>query len=325
MALASSQTYLPIRHSILISGHPLQHIPIKNSLLRITPQTSLAVKCEQNRHSTPQTTTQDAGIPVEDVTFLARFKSRYNYIRVLQVSRKADHPFAGSRLLLLDGPGNIHSISFLFRLLTNTYFDVFATLPPLLPPGPIGILGFGAGSAARLLLELYPEVVVRGWELDPSVIDVGRKYFSVEKLEREHPQRLFIYIGDALKASWKDGFAGILVDLFSKGSLLPELQDPATWETMSKSLRKGGRIMVNVGGSCVEAENKLRDGKIVMEESLKAMEQVFGKKLHVLNLGNRKDDSSLALTGDFPEPDVWKKALPRSLRDYVDLWTPYSV
>ncbi|KAK4257035.1 hypothetical protein QN277_006679 [Acacia crassicarpa] len=320
MVIASYQTHLPIR----VSLHPLQQVPTKLSFLRITPQTSLVLKCRQNRHFTDLTKTQDDGIPVEDVTILARFKSRHNYIRVLEVSRKADHPFAGSRLLLLDGPGNIHSISFLFKLLTNTYFDVFATLPPILPPGPIGVLGFGAGSAARLILELYPEVVIHGWELDPSVIDVGRKYFSLAKLEREHSPRLFIYIGNALNASCKNGFAGILVDLFSKGSLLPELQDPALWEKMSKSLRKGGRIMVNVGGSCVEAENKMRDGKIVMEESLKAMEQVFGNKLHVLNLGNRKDDSSLALTGDFPEPDAWKKALPRSLRDYIDLWTPYS-
>lgn len=174
------------------------------------------------------------------------------------------------------------------------------------------------------MLELYPEVVIHGWELDPSVIEVGRKYFSLAKLEKEHPHRLFIYIGNALKASLKDGFAGILVDLFAKGSLIPELQDATTWEMLNKCLRKGGRMMVNVGGSCVEAENKRRDGKVVMEESLKAMQMVFGEKLYVLNLGNRKDDSSLALTGDFPEPDTWKKALPRSLRDYVDLWTPYS-
>ena len=34
--------------------------------------------------------------------------------------------------------------------------------------------------------------------------------------------------------------------------------------------------MVNVGGNCVEAEDSRRDGKVVMEESLKAMHKVFG-------------------------------------------------
>ncbi|KAI4343716.1 hypothetical protein L6164_011032 [Bauhinia variegata] len=281
------------------------------------------LKCQQTRSSLQTKTQDDDGIPVEDVKILVKFKSKYNYIRVIEVSRKADHHFAGSRLLLLDGPGNIHSVSFLFKSITNTYFDVFATLPPILPPGPLGILGFGAGSAARLILEFYPEVLVHGWELDPSVIDVSRKYFSLAKLEREYTDRLFIYIGNALKARLRDGFSGILVDLFYEGSLIPELQDPATWEMLTKCLRKGGRIMVNVGGSCVEAENKLRDGKLVMEDTLKAMHRVFGDKLFVLNLGNRKDDSSLALTGDLPESEGWKKALPRPLRYYVDLWKPY--
>ncbi|XP_057418675.1 uncharacterized protein LOC130712878 [Lotus japonicus] len=307
------------------------HNPIPN--LQHQPTTTrrisfISLKTSQPpppKSSSPQPNkTQEDGIPVEDVKILAKFKSRHNYIRVLEVSRKADHPFRGSRLLLLDAPGNIHSISFLFKPLTNTYFDVFATLPPLLPPGPIAVLGFGAGSAARLLLELYPDAVVHGWELDPSVIQVAREYFNLAKLEREHKRRLFIYVGDALAASVPEGFSGIMVDLFAKGSLLPELQEVATWERLRSCLRKGGRIMVNVGGSCVEAENRLRDGKVVMEETLKAMKVVFGEKLFVLGLGNRKDDSSLALTGNLPQGDAWKNALQPPLRYYVDLWTTFS-
>lgn len=184
----------------------------------------------------------------------------------------------------------------------------------------MGILGFGAGSAARLILELYPEVVIHGWELDPSVIEAGREYFGLSKLEKQYPDRLFIYIDNALGAEVKGGFSGILVDLFSKGSLIPELQDPNTWVELTKRLRKGGRIMMNVGGSCVEAENSRRDGKMVMEETLKAIGRVLGENLYVLNVG--KDDSSVALTGELPDVDAWKEALPRSLRFYVNMWTP---
>jgi spermidine synthase len=325
VGLISYQTQPLIHYPNQISNHPLQ-LTLPNLVLSHRPihHHPLTAKSQQTHHSSPTTKTQDDGIPVEDVKILARFKSRHNYIRVLEVSRKADHPFAGSRLLLLDRPGNIHSISFLFKKsLTSTYFDVFATLPPILPPGPVGILGFGAGSSARLCLELYPELVVHGWELDPSVIAVGREFFGLAELEKQHPNRLFVYVGNALKASVRDGLSGIFVDLFSKGSLIPELQDPITWEKLSKCLRKGGRVMVNVGGSCVEAEDSLIDGKVVMQESLKAMQKVFGDKLFVLSLGNRKDDSSIALTGDLPNLDSWKKALPHTLRCYVDMWTPF--
>jgi len=82
--------------------------------------------------------------------------------------------------------------------------------------------------------------------------------------------------------------------------------------------------MVNVGGSCVEPESRLRDGKVVMEETLRAMKEVFGKELFVLNLGNRKDDSSLALTGDLPPSEEWKKRLPGPLKSYTQMWMPYS-
>ncbi|KAL6177507.1 hypothetical protein ACLB2K_049033 [Fragaria x ananassa] len=280
-------------------------------------------KCQQTHHSSRQPKTQDDGIPAEEVKVLAKFKSRFNYIRVLEVSRRADHPFAGSRLLLLDVPGNIHSISYIFKNLTNTYFDVFATLPPILPPGPIAILGFGAGTAARSILELYPQGVVHGWEIDPTVVAVAREYFGLMKIERQFPDRLVIHIGDAFKASSKDGFAGILVDLFSNGRLVPELQDANTWEMLTRCLRKGGRVMVNVGGSCVEAEDSEIDGKVVMEETLKAMHQVFGDKLFVLSLGNRQEDSSIALTGDVPDVETWKKALPPSLAGYVNMWKAY--
>ncbi|KAJ6799400.1 uncharacterized protein M6B38_207880 [Iris pallida] len=263
----------------------------------------------------------DDGIPADEVRVLAKFKSRHNDIRVLEVSRRADHPFAGSRLLLLDAPGNIHSISFLLRTLTSTYFDVFASLPPLLPPGPVGVLGFGAGSAARLLLHLYPHREVHGWELDPSVISVAGEYFGLKKLQKQHPRKLFVYVGDALEeADVEGGFAGVLVDLFMKGRVVRELQEEEGWERVRRTLRRGGRVMVNCGGRCVEAEDG-GDGGAVMEETLAAMGRVFGAdKVFVLRLGG--GDGVVAMTGEEPDFRAWKEGLVEGLRGYVDMWVP---
>nr|XP_010940133.1 uncharacterized protein LOC105058784 [Elaeis guineensis] len=323
---------------------PARSIPIKKTLMSLSirprnlqlhgkakhDQTRFALRAAKiqqpnlsDTHKNPPAKNDDDGILADDVKMLAKFKSRHNYIRVLEVSRRADHPLAGSRLLLLDNPGNIHSISFLFKCLTSTYFDIFATLPPILPPGPIAILGFGAGSAARLILHLYPETEIHGYELDPSVIAVAREFFSLTKLEKQNQDRLFIYVDDALNADYKGGFAAILVDLFSKGSVIPELQDSRTWKELRKRLRKGGRMMVNCGGSCVESEDPKRDGESVKEETLRAMSRVFADQVFVLNLDHRKEDSSVALTGPLPDLEAWKEALPASLRCYVDMWTPY--
>lgn len=155
------------------------------------------------------------------------------------------------------------------------------------------------------------------------MVSVGREYFGLSKLEKKYPDRLVVHIGDALLADAKDGFSGILVDLFSKGSLIPELQDWKTWEKLKRELKQGGRIMVNCGGSCVEAEDPSRDGNMIKEETLSAINQVFAGELYVLDLGHRKEDSCVALTGDLPDATVWKQALPSSLRCYVDMWTPF--
>lgn len=155
------------------------------------------------------------------------------------------------------------------------------------------------------------------------MISVARGYFNLSWIERKYPDRLKVYIGDAMGAEIEDGFSGILVDLFSKGCLIPELQDPSTWEKMKERLRSGGRIMVNVGGSCVEAEDEWSDGKAVMEESLRALDQVFPGQVSVLSMGNRGEDSSVAMTGKMPDVDEWKRRLPKALRFYADMWTPF--
>lgn len=36
--------------------------------------------------------------------------------QVLEVARYSDHPLAGARVLLLDAPGNIHSIYFRYKV-----------------------------------------------------------------------------------------------------------------------------------------------------------------------------------------------------------------
>lgn len=108
---------------------------------------------------------------------------RYNFVQVLEISRRADHALAGCRLLLLDRTGNIQSVYHPYKVITDSYYDVFATLPPLLPDGPVGILGLGAGTAARIIHHFWPHVELHGWELDPSVVMVAREFFDLAELE----------------------------------------------------------------------------------------------------------------------------------------------
>ncbi|RCV06360.1 hypothetical protein SETIT_1G156900v2 [Setaria italica] len=267
----------------------------------------------------------------DELQLVAEVRSPHNHIRVADVSpRAAGHPLAGARLLLLDGPGNIHSLSFPRRAhhcpLTATYFDAFTTLPPLLPRPSLAVLGFGAGSAARALLHFYPDLSVHGWELDSAVLAVARDFFGLAELEKDHAARLFVHVGDALEAEAPPGgFGGALVDLFANGSVLPELQEVDTWQRLSGMVAPEGRMMVNCGGGCVEAEEEGRDGEAVKDATLRAMATAFGKEMvSVLDV----DDSWVAMTGPpvtAPEKAAaWKARLPSELRHFVDVWKPYN-
>ncbi|CAI5481839.1 unnamed protein product [Closterium sp. Yama58-4] len=233
----------------------------------------------------------------DDVSLLHSQITPYNFIKVVEVSRRADNSLAGSRVLLLDQPGNIHSMHFKYKPWTGSYYDLFTLLPPLLPSpsGPIAILGLAAGTGARLLLRHYPHLELHGWEIDEHVIQVARDYFDLEELEdgsfaaqqlrpyvpfsdSDTDSRLVVHCGDALSSSATvpGGFAGIIVDLYSRGAVVAPLQREDTWRDLSGRLREGGKIMVNCGGGCVEGDESVqRDGEAIMLATLEAMAAVF--------------------------------------------------
>lgn len=304
-----------------------------------------------------ETLTEEGLLLDQDVQMLIKMRSRYNLIRVLEVARRADHPLAGARLLLLDKPGNIHSIYFKYRVLTDSYYDVFGALPPLLPEGPLALLGLGAGTAARILLYFWPSLEIHGWELDAAVINVARQYFDLSELERgstsdqepllprlprtDHGRengepasssdgRLLVHEGDALKpqARVDGGFAGIIVDLFAEGTVIPALQQYSTWHSLKKKLRPGGRVMVNCGGPCVEAEGVgKKDGRTIMLDTLAALASVFPGELHWKSVGDEEDiymDNCIAMTGPLPNFQAWKQRTPENLADALKGWKPVA-
>ena len=142
---------------------------------------------------------------------------------MIQIGPSAIHEFAGCTVLKLDNTNNIHSIrypsdnrqshhtfaceptsgdgsspsdepgpdtAFPNAVWTKCYYDEFASLPSILPPGPVAIFGLGAGSGARVLLHSWPHLRIEGWEIDSQVVRVARKYFGLLDLERFHTRSL---------------------------------------------------------------------------------------------------------------------------------------
>ncbi|CAN6545691.1 unnamed protein product [Malus baccata var. baccata] len=140
----------------------------------------------------------------EEFQVLTAMKSDFNDIVIVDTPK--------SRLLLLDSSHNVHSIVYKDQKWTASYWDEFASLPAIVPKGPIAILGLGGGTAAHLMLDLWPSLQLEGWEIDQILIDKAREYLGLSDLEKRTQAGgvLNVHIGDALSPSVNipGGYAG---------------------------------------------------------------------------------------------------------------------
>lgn len=262
----------------------------------------------------------------EDFQVLVAIQSLYNHIVIL------DSP--SSRLLLLDATGNIHSILNKGSKWTGSYWDEFATLPPMVPRGPIAIFGLGGGTAAHLMLELWPSLQLEGWEIDEILIDMSRDYLGLSDLEKHNSDGgiLKIHIGDVFSPSVgiTGGYSGIIVDLFANGKVLPQLEEASTWLELYGKLAPNGRLMVNCGagqnelpsaGSSVSSsDGSFTDNAWELNATVKALCKAFPGQLYWKKMSKKAGENYIALTGPLPDLGVWSACLPSDLSSSVYQW-----
>jgi spermidine synthase len=222
-------------------------------------------------------------------------ETEFNHVRVI------DEP-NGVRTLRLDDGAGAHSVYAAWDVFTGGVWDDMALVPAVVPAGPVGILGLGAGCAARLLRHFWPERPVVGWELDPVVVDVAREFFALAP-------EVEVRVGDAF-ADDEGGYAALLVDIYADGTFPHERYlDPATWERQQARLVPGGRLFVNLA---------TRPG----DEADARVPPVIAAACGGAATKRRANGSLVALSGACPEPEAWRRALPEQLRDLVEGWGP---
>jgi spermidine synthase len=101
-------------------------------------------------------------------------ESRYQYVQVIERA-------SGARYLHLNEGIAVHSVWRPDEVLTGGVWDTFLVLPALLPRDPrrVAVLGNAGGTVARAFGRFYPLAEIDGVELDPTVSDVGRRYFGM--------------------------------------------------------------------------------------------------------------------------------------------------
>lgn len=122
-----------------------------------------------------------AGKPIKSTTGqIYETESAYNYIQVLEED--------GYRYLRLNEGQGVHSEWHPSQLDFQGPWEQFLAAPFFNPPsyGPeqvksIAIVGLAAGTVARQATVVFGPIPIDGWEIDPKIIQVGRKYFNMNE------------------------------------------------------------------------------------------------------------------------------------------------
>ncbi|CAJ2659048.1 uncharacterized protein LOC123900057 isoform X2 [Trifolium pratense] len=298
---------LPLTINLLPFLHHIHSFPSSHSFTIHNP-TPILSTIHLHRHRFPsillhaQQQQQHQPHHDEEQSFqvLTSLKTDYNDIMIVDTPK--------SRMLLLDSSHNVHSILYKDTKWTNSYW--------------------GGGTAAHLMLELWPSLQLEGWEIDDILIDKARDYFGLSDLEKttEDGGILNVHIGDVFAPSedLHKRYAGIVVDLFSDGKVLPQLQEVSTWLELHDRLMANGRFMVNCGGidRSSDTENLSNDEAWLLNSAIRALSKAFPGQLSWKRMPKECGENYMALTGPLPDLKSWSDNVPSPLSTRVMDWRP---
>ncbi len=181
--------------------------------------------------------------PPDDMTLLFERESAYNLVQVVE---DAD----GYRYLLLNEGQGIHSQwhpSELFYARTWGFFLVgpYFNAPPYAPERVerVAIVGLAAGTIARQYAAAYPDLPMDGIEIDPVIVEAGRRYMGMTQ------PNLRVIVGDGrfeLQRS-PHRYTVIGVDAYRVPYVPWHLTTVEFFQEARDHLTEDGVLVINVG------------------------------------------------------------------------------
>jgi predicted membrane-bound spermidine synthase len=179
-------------------------------------------------------------------------ESAYNYIQVAQQN--------GYTILRLNEGQGVHSIYKPGTLQYNGPWDQFLIGPYFYAnrkPSDIkriAIVGLAAGTAARQMTAVYGSVPIDGFELDPKIVEVGKKYFDMNM------PNLNIHIGDGRLGLEQSPYKYdiIAVDAYRPPYIPAHMTTQEFFEIVASHLTDDGVLVIN--SASVPGDRRLIDG-----------------------------------------------------------------
>jgi len=211
--------------------------------------------------------------PLKEIPHLIHEQeSLYNYI---QVTQDVD----GTRQLILNEGQAIHSIYYSdpTKILTGWYWDYFLAAPyfnPGFQPHQVkrvGIIGLAGGTIAHQFTQVYDQVPIDGVEIDPAIVDTGRKYFAMT----EPNLHVYTQDGRTFLATTHAHYDVIAVDAFQQPYIPFQLTTREFFTAIRSHLSPNGVVTLNTG-------HTTHDYRLV-QAFVNTMSQIF-PSVYVLNV-----------------------------------------
>jgi len=168
-------------------------------------------------------------------------ESQYNYIEVLQEN--------GFTMLRLNDGQGVHSIYHPDQLFYGGPWEQFL-VGPFFNPGftpedmkEYAIVGLAAGTSARQAAQVFPSVMIDGFEIDGEIVQVGREYFGMTM------PGLTVYVEDG---RWglehvQQKYDLIAVDAYRPPYIPPHMTTQEFFQIAYDHLNENGVLAINVG------------------------------------------------------------------------------
>ncbi len=181
--------------------------------------------------------------PLKDIPYLIyEQESLYNYI---QVTQQPD----GTRQLILNEGQAIHSIYYPNpdTVLTGWYWDYFLAAPYFnagFKPQKlhrVGIIGLAGGTIAHQFTKVYGPVPIDGVEIDPAIVNVGRKYFDMN----EANLHVYVQDGRTFLDTTSARYDLVAIDAFQQPYIPFQLTTREFFTTIRSHLSSTGVVVLN--------------------------------------------------------------------------------
>jgi predicted membrane-bound spermidine synthase len=211
--------------------------------------------------------------PPAGTTLLYEKESAYNYIQVVQFPRSDG---SQTRYLLLNEGQGIHSEwndKNLFYGRTWDYFMVapFFNAAPYAPGQVrrIAIVGLAGGTIARQFTAVFGDVAIDGIEIDPAIVEAGRKYFEMNQ------PGLNVIVEDGRLAMKRltQPFDLIALDAYRVPYVPWNLTTVEFFRELRGQLTANGVVVINVGRT-VNTRTGVQDRRLI-EAMTNTMQHVF--------------------------------------------------